>query len=193
MPIAMPLVFDPPTALEPRRGRVLVDVLRDFPAPEQLGGDAVNNSVAQRWRMGITFQPRPSEQWTILDEDPCADHTKGDPADFESVVSGAPFTAYKAIECSTLSTTFEEFRTFLRVDARLGASNILARRLMNTALALNVPDAAEVAISGSMGAVRAVGSIDQELNVALNGGRGVILIDPQSAAIAYGNLEVDGE
>lgn len=191
MPIAMDLVLAPPTAVVPRRGRMLVDVLSDFPAPEQLGGDAVNNFVAQRWRMGITFQPRPAQQWTILDEDPCATHTKGAAATFENAVIGEPFTAYKAIECSTLSTTFDEFREFLRIDAELGTSNLLARRLMDTALTLNVPDAATVALAGSMPAMRAIGSIDHELNIALNGGRGIILIDPQSAAEGYAAMTPD--
>lgn len=194
MASVMPLVLDPPTAVVERRGRVLADVVLPFPEAEQLGGDAENRVVPQRWRQGVTFQPRPLRQWTTIDEDYCEDHEKTLESDFESAVTGAAFTAYKAIQCSTLSTTFDEFRSFLATDARVGASNILAARLMNAALALNVPDAAEVAITNSgLGAVRAVGAIDHELNIALNGGRGVILIDPQSAAVAAGVLDQDGD
>lgn len=194
MASVMPLVLDPPTAVVERRGRVLADVILPFPEPEQLGGDAMNRAVTQRWRQGVTFQPRPLRQWTMLDESYCADHTKDLDTEFESAVTGAAFTAYKAIQCSTLSTTFDEFRSFLATDARVGASNILARRLMDASLTLNVPDAATVAIGGGpLGAVRAVGSIDHELNLALHGGRGIILIDPQSAAVAHGVLDSDGD
>ena len=194
MASVMPLVLDPPTAVVARRGRVLADLVLPFPEPEQLGGDAQNRPVSQRWRQGVTFQPRPLAQWTTIDEDYCEDHEKTLETDFESAVTGAAFTAYKAIQCSTLSTTFDEFREFLRTDARVGASNILARRLMDATLALNVPDAAEVAIGNTgIGAVRAVGAIDHELNIALMGGRGVILIDPQSAAVAYDILNSDGD
>jgi len=195
MALGFNVVLAPPTARTRRRGTLLLDVIRPLPPIEQVSvGGVADRDVSQRWRMGLRFQPWPRDQWATLAEDPCVDHVKDDALAFESEVTADPFTAYKAVICSTLSANFEEFRGLLAADAQLNASDILATHLMNPAATLNLPDAAVAHTAGEHSPARSVGIIDDALDLALGGAQGLVLMDPQTAATAGDSIEdTDGD